>query len=133
MDSDGPVVLVPAALWGVTACLAQITAVVIALRARRRDPGHGSWNPFAPRFPLAAAGAVAGAAVALLATACLGLADAGGFDLLDTAFGVLWPAAAGVALDQIGTRRLSSWPRPAGPAFAATGALLFGLASAVDA
>ncbi|MFE4666620.1 hypothetical protein ACFRI7_16895 [Streptomyces sp. NPDC056716] len=133
MDSDGLAVLVPATLWGVTACLAQITAAVIALRSRRRDPGHEGWNPFAPRFPLAAASAAVGAALAFLATGSLGLADAGDLDPLDTAFGVLWPAAAGVALDQLGTRRLPAWPRLAGPAFAATGALLFGLASAVDA
>ncbi|MET8829601.1 hypothetical protein ABZX40_27605 [Streptomyces sp. NPDC004610] len=120
--SPGLAVLVPATLWNVAAILAQGTALVLAVRARRRDPEAEGWNPFGPRFPLAVSGAVAGWAVSLLFT--------GGLPLGSSAFAVLWPAAAGVALGEAAGRRAPSWPRWPGALFATTGALLLGLAQA---
>ncbi|MEU9335180.1 hypothetical protein AB0D49_18710 [Streptomyces sp. NPDC048290] len=119
-EAAGLTVLVPATLWNLAAILAQGTAIVLAVRARRRDPADEGWNPFGPRFPLAVAAAIAGFTTATLLT--------GRFSLGAAAFGVLWPAAAGVAAAEVAARRMPPWPRWPGPLFAAAGALLFGLA-----
>ena len=85
---------------------------------RRREPPSAGWNPFGPDFPVVALAATAGYAVAA--------AVRGQFSLPDAVFAALWPAMGASALAYAAGRRTRSWPRWAGPAFAAVGAALYG-------
>jgi hypothetical protein len=113
--NPSPLLVVPAVLWTVAAGVSVIASVVLA---RRREPASAGWNPFGTDFPVIAPAAVAGYAVAAVLR--------GHFSLPDAVFAVLWPAMAASALVYAARRRTPSWPRWAGPVFAAAGAALYG-------
>ncbi|WP_030677147.1 hypothetical protein [Streptomyces cellulosae] len=86
--------------------------------AGRREPASAGWHPFGRDFPVGAAAAIAGYAVAA--------AVRGQFSLRDAALGFLWPAMAASALVYVAGRHDRPLPRWAGPVFAAAGAALYG-------
>ncbi|MGW2965059.1 hypothetical protein ACWDGI_42360 [Streptomyces sp. NPDC001220] len=118
MSSPSPLLVAPALLWTAVAGIALITSIVLSVRTGRQQTPSGAWNPFGPGFLPAAAAAAAGYAVGAVAV--------GHFSPGSAVFSILWPAMATSALDFTARRRNRSWPRWAGPAFAALGAALYG-------
>ncbi|MEU5522273.1 hypothetical protein ABZ759_16820 [Streptomyces sp. NPDC047860] len=118
MNSPSPLLVVPVILWTAAAAAAVIASIALSIRANRPETASAAWNPLGPGFPITATAAIAGYAVAAVAT--------GHFSFVAAAFSVLWPAMAAVALAYAAGRRTRSWPHWATVAFAAVGAVLYG-------